>query len=289
MKKGIIYKATNVINGKIYIGQTKQCLQKRKTGHIYLANNKKVDTYFYRAIRKYGSSKFKWEIVWEGDINILNEKEVYYIDLLKSDTKGYNLNKGGIGNGINNKRLTPIRDGSRNPNYNSTFYTFYHKDGVVEKNITQFDMSKKYNLNLSNMINKKAKSRGGWYLDKSLIGSRPKPQKNAKKYTFYHKDGEIERSLTVRELSEKYNLNEQSVYRILCSSTRGKSIKSWTIDKIFFNKELSKHTFYHKDGRIEENITQVAMIKKYNTRHISDIVLGKRKYCLGWFLKVYLL
>lgn len=48
----LIYKATNKINGKIYIGQTHKSLEERKMCHKH--DSKNIDTYFYRAIRKYG-------------------------------------------------------------------------------------------------------------------------------------------------------------------------------------------------------------------------------------------
>jgi hypothetical protein len=61
----IIYKATNLINNKFYIGKTIQTFEKRKTQHIYVANlnNKRDASYFHRALKKYGKENFKWEIV----------------------------------------------------------------------------------------------------------------------------------------------------------------------------------------------------------------------------------
>lgn len=59
---GVIYKATNTLNNKIYIGKTKRSLNKRMIDHITKAN-KGVVTHLYRAIRKYGKEAFKWEIV----------------------------------------------------------------------------------------------------------------------------------------------------------------------------------------------------------------------------------
>lgn len=48
--KYVIYMHENVINGKVYIGQTCQSLEKRwREGEGYASNN-----YFYRAIKKYG-------------------------------------------------------------------------------------------------------------------------------------------------------------------------------------------------------------------------------------------
>jgi group I intron endonuclease len=95
----IIYKATNNINGKIYIGQTVRSLDYRIYGHIYEANNGS-ELLLHRAIRKYGSQSFKWDIIdTADDRKVLNEKECYWIKTLNSmdNTIGYNLVEGGIG------------------------------------------------------------------------------------------------------------------------------------------------------------------------------------------------
>lgn len=89
----IIYKATNTVNGKYYIGKTKNSLVSRIKSHK-IASTKK-DWLFYRAINKYGFDKFKWEVIIEcGNIDELNELEKKYISENKD---GYNVAKGGDG------------------------------------------------------------------------------------------------------------------------------------------------------------------------------------------------
>ena len=53
---GIIYKATNILDGKCYIGQTVKILEKRKREHINsaLGKNNKNLMVFHKAIKKYG-------------------------------------------------------------------------------------------------------------------------------------------------------------------------------------------------------------------------------------------
>lgn len=92
----LIYKATNLINEKVYIGQTINNLKKRKRDHISNALNKENNMYFHRAIRKYGSNSFTWKILQECDtIEELNRLEIYYIDLYNTFKNGYNLTLGG--------------------------------------------------------------------------------------------------------------------------------------------------------------------------------------------------
>ncbi len=93
----IIYKTTNKINGKSYIGQTVHSLRQRKHGHVSAALSVRDTTYFHRALRKYGSENFSWEILQECDtIEELNQLEIFYIGYYNTfGNNGYNLTVGG--------------------------------------------------------------------------------------------------------------------------------------------------------------------------------------------------
>lgn len=104
-----IYKITNLINNKIYIGQSTN-IKKRWNDHKSSAfndNSKVYDYPLYRAIRKYGLDNFSFEIIEECLIEELNEKECSWINLTKSFYKdfGYNMSLGG-GNFNNPIKLT---------------------------------------------------------------------------------------------------------------------------------------------------------------------------------------
>lgn len=91
-----IYMHKNKINGKIYIGQTKQNLNKRfMNGDGYKKSPK-----FYKAIQKYGWDNFE-HIILESNLthDEANEKEIYYIEKYDSCNrdKGYNISFGGAG------------------------------------------------------------------------------------------------------------------------------------------------------------------------------------------------
>lgn len=92
-----IYKITNIINGKTYIGQSVN-IEKRFKTHKTNAFNKKNKEYnklLYRAFRKYGIENFIFEIIEECPKEMLNEKESHYIKLYNSNINGYNLTNGG--------------------------------------------------------------------------------------------------------------------------------------------------------------------------------------------------
>jgi group I intron endonuclease len=88
--KSIVYKITNIKNGKVYIGQT--------TNLKYFHNYYGSGLYISRAIRKHGIKIFKKEILeYCADVKDSNEKEQFYIKKFNSNDKryGYNLNSGG--------------------------------------------------------------------------------------------------------------------------------------------------------------------------------------------------
>lgn len=91
-----IYKWTNLINNKVYIGQSINILA-RKAEHIKLAKNENYTTNIAKAIRKYGIENFNFEIIEECSYKELDIKEEYYINYYDSlnKEKGYNMLKVG--------------------------------------------------------------------------------------------------------------------------------------------------------------------------------------------------
>lgn len=88
-----IYKITNKVNGKVYIGQSKN-LENRKLEHFY--NMKQRNQALYTAMRKYGIENFEFTVLQECDVELLDCLEVYYIGLYNSYLGGgYNMTTGG--------------------------------------------------------------------------------------------------------------------------------------------------------------------------------------------------
>lgn len=91
---GYIYKTTNLLNNKIYIGQKKS---EKFLGEKYLGSGVRLNS----AIKHYGKSNFIVELIDVADSKVdLDEKEVYWINKLNSRNLdiGYNLSLGGDGN-----------------------------------------------------------------------------------------------------------------------------------------------------------------------------------------------
>lgn len=101
-----IYKITNNINGKIYIGKTMHSIEQRWKEH--LANVKKEDCKnrpLYKAINKYGVKNFSIEEIEECSDTILSDREKYWIEYYSSFKNGYNATKGGDGSPYIDRKL----------------------------------------------------------------------------------------------------------------------------------------------------------------------------------------
>ena len=92
---GYIYKISNSINDKLYIGKTCTTLSNRWSH--YISDYTKYDWHLYRAMRKYGIENFSIELVEECEDNKLNEQEQYWINYYNSYNNGYNMTIGGDG------------------------------------------------------------------------------------------------------------------------------------------------------------------------------------------------
>lgn len=91
----VIYKITNLVNGKVYIGQTIHSLEERYKQHLKNAS-KGLAGKLYPAMRKYGFNNFYAEVIEEcNSTEELNTREVYWIAYYDSTNKGYNISLGG--------------------------------------------------------------------------------------------------------------------------------------------------------------------------------------------------
>ena len=101
----IIYKITNKINGKMYIGQTIRTLSHRKNGH-YTNYKNNVHTKLYDAMRKYGWDNFEFEPICSClNIDVLNKMETFFIKYYNTIENGYNMYEGGDNNSMFNSAI----------------------------------------------------------------------------------------------------------------------------------------------------------------------------------------
>lgn len=95
---GYIYKITNDINDKVYIGLCTTSIEERFATHIKDSKRRSYEQRpLYAAMRKYGSEHFHVVQIEECDLDHLGEREQYWIAYYNSYHYGYNATLGGEG------------------------------------------------------------------------------------------------------------------------------------------------------------------------------------------------
>ena len=97
-----IYKITNTDNGKMYIGQSNDVMDRIRHHKSYLKYNRHKNKRLQYSYNKHGVKAFKFEVLEECPEEELNEREIYWIAKLRTyvgfkDCNGYNLTTGGEG------------------------------------------------------------------------------------------------------------------------------------------------------------------------------------------------
>lgn len=150
---GTIYCFVNMLNGKVYVGQTYTKYYERFGHHYCDTFGKKDDLYFHKAIRKYGWSNFNKYIIWQSNqcyekdedsikkiIAMLNIKETEFITFFNSNNSefGYNLTSGGRLNTIFSEHINPkeFKIPKEKKKYNPKIYG----DHPMAKPVLQFDL-----------------------------------------------------------------------------------------------------------------------------------------------------
>lgn len=243
-----IYKITNIINNKWYIGSRK--------GSFILDDYMGSGTALKSAIKKYGIENFKKEILLaceESDRWFFEENELKNTDA-KNNNMSYNLvNTSSIGtsgkmmNELTKFKISKANTGKIKPQsfydkkrkYNEN-YNFYN----IEKGLvvcTPYELCEKYEICISSIkkvVNGKLRSYSGWVLfenkDKpygkncvipDMVGKN-NPNFDTNLYNFYHKDHGSVRCLR-SELIKKYNLLYNKVSGLIKGNI--KSHKGWSL------------------------------------------------------------
>ena len=115
----MIYKITNLVNGKFYIGQTSASIKDRWSRHC---NNGSHCTYLKNAIKKYGKDNFTIEEICvakdRDELNKLEKSAIKEYDSLYPS--GYNLTTGG--DAFNHSEETKRKIGNANRGENNGMY-----------------------------------------------------------------------------------------------------------------------------------------------------------------------
>jgi group I intron endonuclease len=146
-----IYKITNKVNGKIYVGSSTN-LNRRYYLHLnLLRNNKHFNIHLQSSYNKYNEENFEFSIIEYCTADQLKEKEEYYIKILDCLNEGYNINQfsdrppswkgkkhtketiekisqGNIGKKLSEKQINGLKERSKgelNPMYGKKYYDIW--------------------------------------------------------------------------------------------------------------------------------------------------------------------
>lgn len=208
MRTYYIYKATNKINGKVYIGQTvdyKSRLWQHRRCY------EKEDCDFHDAIKEFGFDNFEWEVIGTcEEENRADDLEKFYIEKYDSYRNGYNMTKGGKGASMWNARpvVRLTLDGEFIKRYDSAGET--KKDGFWDSDVL---------LNCKN-ISYSCKGYLFMFEDEYIMNGAKtyqKPEsKNMKSIIQCDKDGNfIEKYKSVKEASEKTKIRRTTISGVL--------------------------------------------------------------------------
>ena len=143
----LIYKITNQINNKIYIGQTIRTIQERMYSYHQECLYAKISRPIIAAMRLYGIENFTFEVLEDG-INSkeeLDKKEIYYIQFYSSLTSqnGYNVELGGNSVGKHSeetkRKISEAQTGEKNHRFGKT-----GKEDAMSKPIIELTTGKTF-------------------------------------------------------------------------------------------------------------------------------------------------
>lgn len=255
-----IYKTTNLINGKTYVGQYTDLSNSFET---YLGGGKLIRA----AIKKYGKQNFKKEIILQGTFKreFLDELERHYIQLYSpaETPNSYNLDKGGNSSNKSCKKVYQYSlDGKFITEYNSPAEAAksVNTTATAMRNILQKGISSKgfiwtYDTNdISNKIIKVKES------SNLMSTSRAKE----KVCVYCNNEWHIYNSCV--QASKKLNISIASISTIISSKIKCGWIKSYFISNQIF-ENLPERTFNTVKYNAVNNVTN----KVYNTAMLFSI------------------
>lgn len=116
MKIATLYMARNKITDDFYIGITSNGLKQRKYEHLKGARKKRINNYFYNAIRKYGEESFIWTKI--GSVDSISSGMELESELISELKPQYNTAPGGTGVKVHTiearKKMSEANKGNKN-------------------------------------------------------------------------------------------------------------------------------------------------------------------------------
>jgi group I intron endonuclease len=151
----VIYKITNIVNGKFYIGKTKN-IKKRWKGHLSMVGKKRHP--LYDSILYYGKDNFIIEIVDKADSLLIDDLEKEWIKKTNAIELGYNITEGGTG-GDTFTNLTEEQKEIRRKNYSIASKISNQKNiGLHRQNTKKLWENDEYRYKVTNKLKERYKN-----------------------------------------------------------------------------------------------------------------------------------
>lgn len=230
-KIATIYRATNTINGKVYIGFDTDWPRRK---YCHKSHHQGVDDTikFYRAIRKYGWEAFVWDVIYQSKEieHTLKVMEPFFIGEHDSKKNGYNSTEGGDGtvglkHSDSTKKRLAVQFGKKCKGPDGTIY-FSANEASIQTGISYGAIKYRCRKNIL-----------GWsYLDcptnyRPTKNYAPTMHKNYDHnvYEFFHDTGIVEKCQRY-ELLIKYDLNQGNLSQLV----RGLKLvyRGWRLSRV---------------------------------------------------------
>ncbi|MFT8351139.1 NUMOD3 domain-containing DNA-binding protein [Clostridium saccharoperbutylacetonicum] len=268
---GKIYKITNLINGKVYIGQTYCTLSERWSQHK--CDSKRRHTAIANAIREYGDDNFRIEVIEDNiPYEALDIKEIQYIKEFNSICpNGYNMEDGGQAFRTDEYRekMSKRVSGENNPMYGmcGELNHFYGRKHSEETKLTIGKISKDRWENMSEEEYEKEIERLG-EMNKKLI------EMNGGGFKGKHHSEESKEKIKIKLRGK--NFSDEHNRKISENSARKQRVVMLNKDTFEYIKEftsMTKACIWLKDNGIHN---------KPKPGEISGVCRGKKRTAYGF-------
>lgn len=226
-----IYKTTNIVNNKVYIGKSEKSFNPNYLGSGILLN---------RAIKKYSRASFTLEIIETCDtIDKLNEREKYWISFYLKQGASYNLAEGGTGG-------------------NTTRYYSNDQKDVFKKNLSKALLGRKVKQSTRDKLSRSNK--GKFYGDKLVLSNSLKKvwQDPTSIFNSIEYRKKLSNSLIGRIVSED---TRNKISKANSGKNNGMSIKI-KVDNIIYETRRECARFY--------NISETAVTKRCKSKNFTN-------------------
>jgi group I intron endonuclease len=247
----IVYKITNIVNGKVYIGQTVRTLKARWAQHC----SKKGCLLIYNAIKKYGKDSFTIEqIHLANSLNELNQKETEYIKIFNSlYPNGYNLNTGG-----GNKKWSQKSKGKMSKSHMGKKLTESHKEAIRRS------VKKVFTENPERLKNSH-KALKDWNNQNRLKGYHPKRGKRLSEES-------------KKRISEAKKGSKNPMFGKTISQSQKEAIRK-ALEK---RKESLPKVLCHQNNTVYKNVHDAAQQLGLRRASVSNVITGRSKTIKGY-------